>query len=153
MSFAFFDAPSLYTVASTDSGLTWGEVAQIRTGATNSAPYGAVAYDAIAHRLVAVWTCCEDAQWGGKSATHYAAWANPVDQIWQPDGLNVPVISGAVSAANTVFAQAPNTSFAWLVWKEQGGSVVARAIDLNHIIPDNQYPPPTVAPTTTQAQP
>ena len=153
ISFAFFDAPSLYTLASTDSGVTWGNIGQIHTEASDSAPYGAVAYDALAHRLVVVWTCCEDAQWGGKPATHYAAWANPADQEWYPHARDVPVISGAVSAADTVFAQAPNSSFAWLIWKEQGGGVVARAVDLNHIIPDNQYPLPTTMPTATQVQP
>lgn len=153
MSFAFFDAPSLYTVASTDSGVTWGEIVQVRTEAVQSAPYGAVAYDALAQRLVVVWTCCEDAQWGGKSATHYAAWADPAEQSWRPDAPYVPVISGAVSAANTVFAQAPNTSFAWLIWKEQGGSVVARAVDLNRIIPNDQYPLPTIVPTAAEVQP
>lgn len=152
--FAFFDAPYLYTVASVDSGRTWTDIAQITTAATNSAPYGTLAVDAAARRLVLVWTCCEDAQWGGKAATHYAAWSRPEHLMWQPNDPPVPIISGAVSAADTRFAQAPNATFAWITWVEQGNSVVARAVDLNRMIPESQYPQPTpFTRPTAQVQP
>ncbi len=147
--FALRSAPDAYAVVSNDGGTSWSDITKITRASdptSDVAPFSALAFDPAAQRLVALWTCCEDARWGSKPSTHYGAWSVPGSDDWQPHE-QVPVITGAVAAADTVVAQASNTRFAWLAWVENGNTVAARAIDLNHIIATDQYSTATPAPT------
>jgi hypothetical protein len=146
--FAIRSAPDVYAIVSRDGGASWTDITSVATAhepTSNVPPFSALAFDPAARRLVALWTCCEDAQWGSASSTHYGAWSVPGSAEWQPHE-HVPIITGAAAAADTVLAQAPNARSAWLAWVENGNMVAARAIDLNRIIATDQYPTPTPVP-------
>ncbi|MBC8159823.1 MAG: exo-alpha-sialidase [Roseiflexaceae bacterium] len=149
-SFVALDDARFYVLASRDGGTTWGEIERLPQPAEASAvpipatPFGAVAYDNAADRLVALWTCCEQARWGGKPATHYTAASRPGANDWLPQ-LPIPVISGAAAAADTVVAQAPNHRSIWLAWVEDSYTVAARALDLNRLLPHELYPTPVIS--------
>jgi hypothetical protein len=153
------DASSWYALVSRDAGRSWGELEPIvATGLTNVAPpFGGVAADPQADRLVSVWTCCTDATWGNVAATHYGSWRDGAG-TWHPApdtpaNTRIPVITGATSAGLTVLAQAANTRFAWLAFVEDGQQVIVQSVDLNTLIPTDQYPTATpfvtVTPTPT----
>jgi len=70
------------------------------TGAQAPAVFAAPAYDPIADRLVAIWSCCQDALYGGVASTHYASWSVPGITNWTPllGSVRIPTIIGSRSA-------------------------------------------------------
>jgi hypothetical protein len=135
-SLTMLSAPDVYALVSNDGGASWADVSRVT--AAGEGTFGALAYDAAARRLVALWTCCEDARWGGAASTHYGAWSVPSSGSWEPRE-RVPLVTGAKAAGDTAAAQATNSRFAWLAWVEDGNSVAARALDLDRVVAGDQY--------------
>jgi hypothetical protein len=80
-----------YSLTSLDGGLSFGPVAPIvlddtatGTGAQAPAVFAAPAYDPVADRLIAIWTCCMEAQYERVGVTHYASWSVPGSALWTP---------------------------------------------------------------------
>jgi hypothetical protein len=142
-----------YSITSLDGGLSFGPVVPIvlddigprDTGAQAPAVFASPAYDPIADRLVALWTCCREALYERVPVTHYASWSVPGSADWTPTiGLQrIPTIIGSRSAHRTATAQAPMSRWAWVAWVEGPNAITIRSFDLNTIIPANQYPTPT----------
>jgi hypothetical protein len=141
-----------YSMTSLDGGLSFGPAAPIviddagsGTGSEAPAVFAAPAYDPIADRLVAVWTCCHEAQYARVPVTHYASWSVPGSELWTPiNGINrVPTILGSRSAHRTATAQAPMSRSTWIAWVEGPNQITVRSFDLNAIVPADQYPTPT----------
>jgi hypothetical protein len=141
-----------YSLTSLDGGLSFGPVAPIvlddtaaGTGAQAPAVFAAPAYDPVADRLVAIWTCCMEAQYERVPVTHYASWSVPGSALWTPPlGMSrVPTIIGSRSAHRTATAQAPMSRWTWLAWVEGPNEITVRSFDLNKILPPSQYPTPT----------
>jgi hypothetical protein len=141
-----------YSLTSLDGGLSFGPVAPIvlddtaaGTGAQAPAVFAAPAYDPIADRLIAIWSCCRDALYGGVASTHYASWSVPGSALWTPLlGISrIPTIIGSRSAHRTATAQAPMSRWTWVAWVEGPNEITVRSYDLNKLIPANQYPTPT----------
>ena len=139
-------------MTSPDGGLSFGPVAPIvlddtatGTGAQAPAVFAAPAYDPVADRLVAIWSCCRDALYGGVASTHYASWSAPGSVLWTPLlGMSrVPTIIGSRAAHRTATAQAPMSRWTWVAWVEGPNAITVRSYDVNRIIPANQYPTPT----------
>jgi hypothetical protein len=101
-----------------------------------SEPYAATAYDPLSDQAVVLWTCCADALFVAAPSTHYAAWSAPGGGAWHAEG-DVPLVSGAESAADTAIAQARNSRQVWLAWAERVHDVKARALDLA-LLPTSQ---------------
>jgi hypothetical protein len=106
-----------YAITSLDGGLSFGPVAPIviddtgvGTGTKAPAVFAAPAYDPIADRLIAIWTCCREAQYERVPVTHYASWSAPGSTQWMPiNGINrVSTILGSRSAHRTATAAGPN---------------------------------------------
>ncbi len=144
-----------YSLTSLDGGLSFGPVAPIviddtatGTGAQAPAVFAAPAYDPVADRLVAIWSCCRDALYGGVESTHYASWSVPGSALWTPLlGMSrIPTIIGSRSAHRTATAQAPMSRWTWVAWVEGPNVITVRSYDLNTIIPADQYPNPTPTP-------
>ncbi len=142
-----------FSVTSLDGGLTFGPAVPIvvddggpqTTGAGAPAVFAAPAYDPLADRLVAIWTCCRDIVYAAAPVTHYASWSVPGSTTWTPlrgDG-RVPTILGSRSAHRTATAQAPMSRWTWVAWVEGPNTITVRSVDLNTIVPVDQYPTPT----------
>jgi hypothetical protein len=142
-----------YSLTSLDGGLSFGPVVPIviddsvpqDTGAKAPAVFAAAAYDPIADRLVAIWTCCQEAQYERIPVTHYASWSVPGSTSWTPpNGAGrIPTILGSRSAHRTATAQAPMSRWTWVAWVEGPNQITVRSFDLNKIIPIDQYPTAT----------
>lgn len=140
---------SALALTSLDGGQTWGQVEPVlyRPGQDiTNVQFVAPAYDPASDRLLAIWT-------DGDPATHYARWSVPGSGIWRaptPTGADgaIPIVLGARDAGQTVTAQAQNSRTAWISWIEQNRRVEVRSLDLNQIVPADQYPPavPPIAP-------
>ncbi len=106
--------------------------------------YVAPAYDPLADRFVALLVCCKPTRFIRREATHYANWSVPGSAVWQPGAAagdqGILVMSGAISASDTVTAQARNSRTTWLAWREQLNQVVVRSLDLHLVVPQDQYP-------------
>lgn len=132
---------SLYALTSLDAGQTWGPVTPIVGGgraagrAAKDLAFVAPAYAAPADQLVAVWTCCGDAQ-EIAAATHYASSATPGSTAWHPAGLDaaIPLVLGARSAGDTVTAQAPGAGDVWLAWVERRTAVLVRSVPAAQLV-------------------
>ena len=151
---AAYSRAGLYALTSLDSGQTWGNVVTIAYHSGDPDRVGhqdfvAPAYDPVADRLAAIWTCCGAAQWTSAGNTHYASWSVPGSSTWR--ALPDPLIVGSTQAHDTAAAQALNGRMTWLAWIESGNQVVVRSLDLNAVIPIEQYPTPTPPPTPTLA--
>jgi hypothetical protein len=143
-----------FSATSLDGGLTFGPAVPLvvdddgpqTTGAGAPAVFAAPAYDPIADRLVAIWTCCRDALYAREVVTHYASWSVPGSTEWTPpEGSGrIPTILGSRSAHRTASAQAPMSRWTWVAWVEGPNTVTVRSVDLNTIVPIDQYPTPTV---------
>jgi hypothetical protein len=108
-----------YALVSLDAGHSWGLVEPIVFDGRDPGESGsyvqwiAPAYDVAANRLIAIWTCCGDANFNPVESTHYASWSVPGTGVWYPRGLpaaiapRVPIVLGSRSAWNSVAAQAP----------------------------------------------
>jgi hypothetical protein len=147
---ATYTRAGLYALISLDSGQTWGDVEAIvyRPGDPDRVghyDFVVPAYDPVADRLAAFWTCCGAAQWMPAGNTHYASWSVPGSSIWH--SLPDPLIVGSIQAHDTAAAQALNSRMTWLAWIESGNQVVVRSLDLNAVIPVEHYPTPTPPPT------
>jgi hypothetical protein len=138
-----------YSMTSLDGGLSFGPVAPIvvdntstGTGADAPAVFAAPAYDPIADRLVAIWTCCKNAQYQRYAVTHYASWSVPGSDRWfpPPSTQPLPLVLGSRSAHQTASAQAPLSRWVWLAWVEGANRVTVRSLDLNTIVPIDAYP-------------
>lgn len=140
-----------YALTSLDGGLTVGAVSPIvvadpaPAGRAPTAVFAAPAYDPVADRLVAIWSCCHDASAQPVPATHYASWSVPGSDRWTMLAGRGPVpgILGARAAHRTATAQAPMSRWTWLAWIEGSNTVLVRSVDLNTLIPVGQYPTPT----------
>ncbi len=146
----------MHAIVSLDGGQSWGPVETVgayrRTDSDDRVPdprWSAPAYDARADRLVVVLVRRDlDVPWPG-NGTHYAFWSVPGSGVWTPrQGPDVyeqaiPLISGATSASWTDTAQMHNGSFVWLAWVDAWRQLQIRSLDLNLIIPPDQYPVPT----------
>jgi hypothetical protein len=142
-----------YSITSLDGGLSFGPVVPIvvdntvplDTGSRAPAVFAAPAYDPIADRLVAIWTCCQEAQYERVPVTHYASWSVPGSVLWTPLlGLDrIPTIIGSRSAHRTATAQAPMSRWTWVAWVEGPNQITVRSFDLNKIIPASHYLTPT----------
>lgn len=138
------DAGGAYAMSSLDAGQSWGALEHIAAPRTSDEQlvFAVPAYDPAADRLVAVWTCCGFAQFSVVDTTHHASWSVPGSGIWQPDTAapRVPLVLGAAAAFETVSAQARNSRMAWLAWIERRQQVQIRSLDLNQVIPVDEYP-------------
>jgi hypothetical protein len=141
-----------YSLTSLDGGLSFDPVAPIVLDDTTSgsgveapAVFAAPAYDPVADRLVAIWTCCMEAQYERVPVTHYASWSVPGSAFWTPLlGMSrIPTIIGSRSAHRTATAQAPMSRWTWVAWVEGPNEITVRSFDLNKILPPGQYPTPT----------
>jgi hypothetical protein len=132
---------SLYVLTSLDAGQTWGPVTPIVGGERNAdraeedLAFVAPAYAAQADQLVAIWTCCGDAQ-EIEAATHYASSTTPGSAPWQPVGLDaaVPLVLGARSAGDTVTAQAVGAGDVWVAWVERRKEVLVRSVPAAQLV-------------------
>ena len=117
----------------------------------------APAYDPAANRLLAIWTCCGDANFAPDESTHYASWSVPGSGVWSPGQVPgrteplIPVVLGSRSAWNSVAAHSINARSVWVGWVEQGNQINVRTLNLNQIIPAGAYPTPTPRPSATPA--
>jgi hypothetical protein len=136
-----------YAVTSLDGGRSWGPVETIipGSGKLNDVVFVAPAYDPVADRLVAVWACCGFTQFSTGNSTHYASWSVPGSGTWrpEPDAPPIPLVLGSRSAFETVSAQASNSRTAWVAWVERQQRIEIRTLDLNQVIPVDQYPQPS----------
>jgi hypothetical protein len=127
--------PSLYALLSRDGGRTFGPVETIvggeaaDNGAAQDRDVAFVAPAAGPDHLLALWTCCGDAQ-KNAPATHYASSRALDDGAWQPNDPQkaVPLILGSRSAGATVSAQAVGAGDVWVAWVEKGKQVRVRSI-------------------------
>lgn len=140
----------MYALTSLDGGVSWGGIESILVFGTSGAKtlYDALAYDPAADRLVAFFTCCGDANWEWVEATHSARWSRPGSGSWQtPAGEDpqqlVPLALASRAAAQTVTAQAPGSRTTWIAWIDTLNRIEVRSVELNRIIPIDQYPTPT----------
>jgi hypothetical protein len=132
-----------YALVSLDGGRTWGPIEPIvwpAYGDGRVITFVAPAYEPVADRLVALWTCCADAQWQVVESTHYASWSTPGSGVWHTHASAaaaspVPLVLGSRVAHDTAAAQAANSRSAWVAWVEQQYQLVARTLDLNQIVP------------------
>jgi hypothetical protein len=132
---------SLYALKSLDAGQTWGPVTPIVGGdraagrAEEDLAFVAPAYAAQADQLLAVWTCCGDAE-EIEEATHYASSTTPGSATWQPATLQaaVPLVLGARSAGDTVSAQAPGAGDVWIAWVERHKEVLVRSVPAAQLV-------------------
>jgi hypothetical protein len=151
LTFTWTDAEfgSAYAITSLDGGASWGSVERIASpiAAGGQIAFVTPAYDPAADRLAAIWTCCGDDSWEAQGSTHYASWSTPGNSIWQAiyapgqPGAPIPLVLGARSAAETVSAQAHGSRTTWLAWIERQQQVEVRSLDLNQLIPVEQYAP------------
>jgi hypothetical protein len=152
---------AVHALTSLDGGQSWGSVETIAAYASDPDEddpppdhrWSAPAYDARSDRVL-IFLVRRDlaaVPWPG-NGTHYAFWSEPGSGVWTPrqgpDAYDqvVPLISGATSASWTDTAQMANSSFVWLAWVNRWKQLQVRSLDLNLIIPPDQYPLPT--PTT-----
>jgi hypothetical protein len=152
MTFTWADAErgTAYTMTSLDAGTTWGDVTSLAQPGSDGEQiaFVAPAYDVAADRLAAIWTCCGLDQWESSGTTHFASWGVP-GGTWRTvtapggTGERLPLILGARSAYETVTAQSAGSRTAWIAWIEQQQRVEVRSLDLNQLIPVDQYPQPT----------
>jgi hypothetical protein len=148
--FTFTDAEEggAYALTSLDSGHRWGAVERIATPDTPTGQIGHAvpAYDAVADRLVAVWSCCAGADFSVEPTTHYSSWSVPGSGVWHPapdSPLPIPLVLGSRAAGATVGAQAANSRLTWLAWVERMKQVAVRSFDLNQVVPVEAYPTAT----------
>lgn len=148
-----------YALVSLDGGQSWGLTEPIVFDGRDPRASGyqiqwvAPAYDPAANRLIAIWTCCADANFNQVESTHYASWSTPGSGVWLPVQLPgqldpaIPAVLGSRSAWNSVAAQSSNARVTWVAWVEQGNQIHARALNLNQVVPIQDYPTPTPTPT------
>jgi len=137
------DIAGIYGLTSLDGGASWGAVEEIiYLGPTRTKTlFAPVAYDPLADRLVVIWTCCADTRWEVAPATHFARWSVPGSgQWWQPGRTDDPLILGSRVAGETVAAQSANSRQVWLAWIEQQQRIEVRSLNLNQVVPIDQYP-------------
>lgn len=136
-----------YALTSLDGGQTWGAAETVAATQPSAwAGFVAPAYDPVADRLAAIWTCCADrgaTMWDMAATTHYSHWSVPGSGSWQPlqPGPRVPIVLGSRAADETVTAQARNSRMVWIAWIEQLNRVEVRSLALDQVIPSDQYPP------------
>lgn len=148
------DRSMLFALLSLDGGQSWSPIEPIlvRRGSPDRVghlDFVAPAYDPVAGRLVTFWTCCGAAQWRPEASSHYASWSQPGSAVWQawPNVLAL----GAIQAHDTATAQATGSRMVWLGWIEASQQVTVRSVDLNAIIPAEDYPTTTPQPSATAA--
>ncbi len=148
-----YGANAVYAITSLDGGRSWGNteaiVAYQETPETEPQPldyrYSAPAYDAASDRLVMMYVGRDMKTTFPQVGTHYASWSVPGSGVWSPSEVpgnyqpHIPVVTGAERAAYTATAQTNNASFFWLAWVDRYQQVKVRSMDLNLIIPIDQY--------------
>jgi len=148
---------AIHALSSLDGGQSWGPIETVAAYQRDDDPahlppdhrWSAPAYDARADRLVTLMVRRDlEAPWPG-NGTHYAQSSIPGSGEWTPrqgPGIydqSIPLISGATSASWTDTAQTANGSFVWLAWIDRWQALWVRSVDLNLIVPVDQYPTPT----------
>jgi hypothetical protein len=158
---------AVHALESLDGGQSWGPVETVAAYPSQESGdpppdhrWSVPAYDARSDRLIIILVR-RDLQitWPG-NGTHYAFWSVPGSGVWRPRHIPgaydpvIPLISGASSASDTDTAQAANGSYLWLAWIESYRQLKVRSIDLDLIVPPDQYPTPAHVPVpTTGAHP
>src|SRR6266545_2780495 len=155
-------ATGAYALISLDAGQSWGLTEPIvfdgrdpREAGGYHIQWVAPVYDPAANRLIAIWTCCADANFEQAESTHYASWSIPGSGIWLPAQLpgrsdpRIPVVLGSRSAWNSVAAQSSNARVTWIAWVEAGNQIHVRTLNLNQVVPIEEYPTPTPRPLPT----
>jgi hypothetical protein len=147
------DAGAAYALTSLDGGRSWGAVERIALPHAAGGQIGAAipAYDPVADRLIAVWSCCAGGVLNPALATHYGSWTVPGSGVWQPEPLAapIPLVLGAHTASLTVGAQTRNSRAVWLAWVEGLNRIEVRSLDLDQIVPVDAYP--IVTPRATRS--
>lgn len=151
-----WDAGRVYTITSLDAGTSWSNITPVvYYDETNEdrVSFATPIYDPLADRLVMIWTCCTSEQFNPQaSATQYASWSVPGDAEWHPNQLpgttelRIPLAFNARVAFTTASAQTANSRTAWVGWVEAQQELNIRSVDLNTIIPVQEYPIPTPRP-------
>lgn len=151
---SMYPANAIYAITSLDSGRSWGPVETIvayegspsvGTIQALDARHSAPAYDVQADRLLVVWTGRDLATPFPQLGTHYAAWSQPASHSWNattPVGSLeqlIPLETGAERASFIATAQAGNGSYLWLAWIEAFGRVRVRSLDMNLVVPIDEY--------------
>ncbi len=149
-----FGGSAIHALQSLDGGATWNTIetvaAQPRDDAPGNRPpderWSAPAYDVRADRWAMIVVRRDLDQPAPGNGTHYTQWSVPGSGIWTPRrgpdvyDQAVPLISGARSASWTDTAQVTNASFIWLAWIDEWQTLWVRSVDLNLLIPSDQYP-------------
>ena len=149
---------AVHALQSLDGGQSWGSVETIAAyratpGAGAAAPppdhrWSAPAYDARADRVIVLLVRTDQdgvVPWPG-NGTHHAFWSVPGSGVWTPRQgpavyeQAIPLVSGATSASYTDAGQMANGSFLWLAWVNRWQQLQVRSLDLDLIIPPEQYP-------------
>lgn len=153
---------AIFAITSLDGGRTWGPVETVVAHAAgtegNSPPpldsrWSTPAYDVLSDRLIVVWVGRDVTTPYPQAATHYASWSVPGSRTWSPAQLPgnyqplIPLVSGAERASTTASAQTGNASYFWLTWIDAMQIIKVRSVDMNLIIPVDQYPVATPRPT------
>ncbi len=135
VSFSMLGRNRIYGLTTLDAGESWGEPQVIAQTEGIFPPYLALAADPASERTIVFWTCCKDATFVGTESSHYTTWGNPTRGDWHPapGNLGIPFVTGAIAAADTASAQAPNSQQLWLAWVEQVHQVQVRAVNLDTV--------------------
>jgi hypothetical protein len=155
--FTFTDADGgggAYALTSLDGGASWGGIERIAAPFAPGFILSAVpAYDPVADRLAAAWSCCAGGVLSVAPATHYASWSAPGSGIWHALGgaTPIPLVLGSRTAGESSSAQAANSRHTWVAWVEGLKQIAVRSLDLNQLIPVDAYPTatPLSIPTVT----
>jgi hypothetical protein len=154
---SLYGGNAIHAVVSLDGGQSWGPIETVvayrRAADADDRPpdhrWSAPAYDVRSDRLIVFLVRRDlDVPWPG-NGTHYAFWSVPGSGEWIPrQGPDlfeqaIPLVSGATSASWTDTAQMGNSSFVWLAWVNRWKQLQVRSLDLDLIVPPDQYPLPT----------
>ena len=150
-----FGGSVIHALTSLDGGANWNSIETVAAQPRDDAPgkrppeerWSAPAYDVRADRWAMIVVRRDLDQPGPGNGTHYTQSSVPGSSIWLPRrgpdvyDQAVPLISGARSASWTDTAQTSNASFVWLAWIDEWQTLWVRSVDLNLLIPSDQYPP------------
>ncbi len=149
-----YGANAIYAITSLDGGQSWGntEAVVVYHDPEEGQPplldhrFSAPAYDARADRLAILYVASDTQSTFPPIGTHYAGWSVPGSGRWFPSAVpgsyqaRIPLVTGAERAAYTATAQTSNASYFWLAWVDRYQHIKVRSLDLNLIIPIDQYP-------------
>lgn len=153
---------AVFACTSLDGGQSWGPVETVvahGVGSEQEIPppldsrWSAPAYDVRSDRVIMLWTGRDMTTSFPQAATHYGSWSVPGSGAWNPPqrpgnyGRLIPLVTGAERASNLATAQTANASYVWLAWIDAAQVVKVRTIDMNLLVPIDQYAQATPRPT------